>query len=64
MTKGQRRFKRITLRFERLDLLARAGHAAAFVGEIFVIVGSLIGAAAIVAMEIRRERRDRSAAVK
>jgi hypothetical protein len=61
MIKRQRRFKRSASRFERSGLLGQARRAAAHVAEIFENVGALIGSVAIIAIQIRRDRRDRRA---
>jgi len=60
MVKRSLRFKRLASRFQRSDLLRQARRAGTYVAEIFEIVGALIGSVAIIASQIRRERRDRS----
>ena len=51
-------------RFKRWDLLRQVRLAATYVADIFAIVVALIGALAIVLIQIRRDKRDRSAAAK
>jgi hypothetical protein len=60
----KRRVKRLASRLERWDLLQQVRLAATYVADIFEIVVALIGSLAIVLIQIRRDKRDRSAAAK